>query len=183
LVIVLAIVIAALLAALFFIRVSRGHAAAISNLDQLSGRTQPVDLDAFRNLIDPRETTFLRKSLAAGDFRRIQRQRTIATAEYVERIAQNAAVLLRLGQAARTNTDPEIARAAQAMVERALAVRIVAMQALFKLRLQALLPGRDISNISNRYQGLTESVALFTRLQRPAFSSHVLDMLVTPSLL
>jgi hypothetical protein len=60
---------------------------------------------------------------------------------------------------------------------------MTAMRALFKLRLQSLLPGVDISDISDRYKGLTESVALFTRLQRPAFSSHVLAMLLTSSLL
>src|SRR6478609_3962878 len=113
--IVLAIVIAALLAALFFIRVSRGHAEAISNLDDLSGRTQPIDLAAFRNLIDPAETAFLRSHLRSQDFRDIHRERTQAAVEYVQRIALNAALLLRLGQAARTNPDPEIAKAAQSM--------------------------------------------------------------------
>src|SRR4051812_2990003 len=122
--IVLVIVIAALLAAIFFIRVSRGHAEAISNLDDLSGRTQPVDLEAFRNLIDPTETAFLRSQLGPQEFRAIHRERTQAAAEYVQRIALNAALLLRLGQAARTNADPEVARAAQSMIERALVVRM-----------------------------------------------------------
>jgi hypothetical protein len=177
--IVLVIVFAALLAALFFIRVSRGHADAIANLDELSGRTQHVDLEAFRNLINPDETAFLRKNLPPPDFRIVHRIRTQAAAEYVQRIAQNAAVLLRLGQAARTHRDPEVARAAQFMIERALVVRIIAMQALIKLRLQILLPGIDLSTaaVFDRYGRLTESVALFTRLQRPTYSAHVLAML------
>src|SRR3954471_13307375 len=162
--IVIVIVTVALLAALFFIRVSRGHAAAISNLDELSGRTQPIDLPAFRNLIDPQETAFLRRHLAPQDFRAIHRERTQATAEYVQRIALNAAVLLRLGQAARTNPDPEVVRAAQSMIERALVVRMIPMQALIKLRMQAMLPGIDFSNLNvfERYGRLTESAALFT---------------------
>jgi hypothetical protein len=177
--IVVIIVIAALGAALFFIRVSRGHAEAISNLEELSGRTQSVDLAAFRNLIDPAETAFLRAHLNSASFRSVQRERNQAAAEYVERIAQNAAILLRLGQAARTNPDPEIAKAAQSMIERALVVRMIAMQALVKLKLQALLPGIDFSNLDvfERYGRLTESAALFTRLQRPAYSAHVLAML------
>jgi hypothetical protein len=177
--IVLAIVIAALLAALFFIRVSRGHAEAIANLDDLSGRTQPVDLQAFRNLIDPAETVFLRKHLPPSDFHAVQRERTQAAVEYVQRIAQNAAVLLRLGQAARTHADPEVARAAQSIIERALVVRMIAMQALIKLKLQILLPGIDLSTVDvfDRYTRLTESVGLFTRLQRPAYSAHVMAML------
>lgn len=176
--IVLIIAIAALLAAIFFLRVSRGHAEAISNIDQLSGRTQPVDLPAFRNLVDPAETEFLRHNLPPADFRAVHRERTYAAAEYVQRIAHNSAILLRLGQAARTNPDPEIARAAQAMVERSLAVRMLAMQVLIKLRIQAIT-GVDFFSLDlfDRYGNLTESVALFTRLQRPANSSHVLAML------
>ncbi len=176
--IVLVVAFAALLAAVFFLRVSRGHAEAISNIDQLSGRTQPVDMQAFRNLVDPAETEFLRRNLPPRDFRAVNRERTYAAAEYVQRIANNAAVLLRLGQAARTNPDPEIGRAAQAMVERSLAVRMLAMQVLIKLRIQAVT-GVDFFSLDlyDRYGRLTESVALFTRLQRPAYSSHVLAML------
>ena len=176
--IVLIIAIAALLAAVFFLRVSRGHAEAISILDELSGRTQPVDLQAFRNLVDPTETDFLRRNLPGRDFRAVHRERTYAAAEYVQHIAHNAAILLRLGQAARTNPDPEIARAAEAMVERALAVRMLAMQVLIRLRLQAFT-GIDLNSLDifDRYGRLTESAALFTRLQRPAYSSHVLAML------
>ena len=176
--IVIVIAIAALLAAIFFIRVSRGHAEAISDIDQLSGRTQPVDLQAFRNLVDPAETEFLRRNLPSREFRAVNRERTYAAAEYVQRIAHNAAILLRLGQAARTNPDTEIARAAQSMVERSLAVRMLAMQVLIKLRIQAIT-GVDLFSLDlyDRYGRLTESVALFTRLQRPAFSSQVLAML------
>lgn len=177
--IVLAIALAALVVALYFIRVSHQHAAAISSLDDLSGHTQSVDLAAFRNLIDPAQTAYLRQRLPSAEFRSLHRERMHAAAEYVQRIAQNAAVLLRLGQAARHYADPEVVRAAQAMVERALVVRMIAMQALIKLRLQAMLPGIEFSTseVFDRYGRLTESVALFTRLQRPAFSSHVLAML------
>ncbi len=176
--IVLLIAIAALVAAVFFLRVSRGHAEAISNIDELNGRTQPVDTQAFRNLIDPAETEFLRRKLPPRAFRSVHRERSHAAAEYVQRIAHNSAILLRLGQAARTNPDPEIARAAHAMIERALAVRMLSMQVLIKLRIQAIL-GIDFPSLDlfERYGRLTESVALFTRLQRPAYSSHVLAML------
>jgi hypothetical protein len=177
--IVLIIVIAALLAALFFIRMSRGHAEAIASLDELKGRTQPVDLASFRNLIDPAETAFLRENLSPRAFRSVQRDRTLAAAEYVRRIASNAAVLLRLGQAARMNPDPAVARAAQEIAERALAVRMTAMRALLLLHLQAYLPDVRIpgDGIYDTYRRLTDSVALYARLQRPAFSSYVMAML------
>jgi len=175
----LVIIVLALVAALFFLRVSRGHSEAISNLDDLAGRTQAVDLRAFRNLVDPAETLFLKRTLTPADFRRVHRERLRAEAEYVQRIAHNAAVLLRLGQAARTNPNPEIANAAASIVESALFVRMIAMKAFIKLRLQLLVPGIVISTIEvlDRYGRLTDSVALFTRLQRPAYASHVLGML------
>jgi hypothetical protein len=176
---VLVIVLAALAAALFLVRVSRGHAAAIASLEDLSGRTQPVDIEAFRNLLDPSETEFLRRHLPGSVFRQIQRERTFAAIDYVKRIAQNAAVLLRLGQAARTNPDPEVAHTAAAMVERALLVRIIAMRALAKLYLQTVLPGFDYSSIDilDRYRRLTDSTVLLVRLQRPTFAGRVGAML------
>jgi hypothetical protein len=178
-VVVIVIVFAALFAALFLVRVSRGHAEAISSLDELGGRTQSVDIEAFLNLIDPLETAYLRRSLSGKSLRAVHRARMQAAVEYVERIAQNAAVLLRLGQAARVSPDPEVARAAQAIMDRALVVRVSAMQALIKLKLQILLPGVDLStlSISERYARLTEAVVVLTRLERPAHAATVMAML------
>lgn len=176
---VLIIALAALAAALFLIRVSRGHAQAISSLEELSGRTKPVDMEAFRNLLNPVETQFLRQHLPPKAFRVVQRERTLAAAEYVQRIAQNAAVLLRLGQAARVNADPEVAQAATAIVERALMVRMIAMRALVKLYLQSLFPGIEFTTVDvlDRYRRLTDSTVLLVRLQRPTLASRVGAML------
>jgi hypothetical protein len=173
---VIVISVAALAAALFLVRVSRGHAEAISNLEDLSGRTKPVDVEAFRNLLNPAETFFLRQNLDAKAFRMVQRERTLAAAEYVQRIAQNAAVLLRLGQASRAaSTDPEVVQAATAIIERALLVRMIAMQALAKLYVQSLFPGIGFSTaeVLDRYLRLTDSTIMLARLQRPAFAGRV----------
>ncbi len=174
--IVILIVVVALFAALFLIRVSHGHAQAISSVEELSSRTQPVDIAAFRNLLNPAETLYLKRNLPPADFRSIHRERLQAAAEYVSRIALNAAVLIRLGQASRTNPDPEIAGAARSIVDRALAVRLMAMQALIKLRLQAAFPDLNLStsDLFDRYRSLTDSVVLLTRLQRPTSSTHIL---------
>jgi hypothetical protein len=176
---VLVIALAALAAALFLVRVSRGHAHAISSLEELSGRTEPVDVEAFRNLLNPAETLFLRQNLPPKAFRMVQRERTLAATEYVQRIAKNAAVLLRLGQAARANPDPEIAHAATAIVERALLVRMIAMQALVRLYLQSLIPGFEFSSqeVLDRYRRLTDSTVMLARLQRPAYAGRVGSLL------
>lgn len=176
---VIVFVFAALLAALFFRQMSRSRAKFLANLDTLPTLTQSVDIQAFQNLVDPAEAQYLRSQLSFWAFCIVHRERTLAAAEYVDRISRNAAILLQLGQLGRTNADPEVARAAQAIVERALAVRMIAMQVLFKLYLQSLLPGVGLSTneIFDRYRHLTESTILFTRLQRPAFAGRVGAML------
>ena len=59
----------AILLALLYVE-ARRH-GAVNRLEDLSGRTRPVDLEAFRNLVDPEEENFLRSQFAA---RRIPRR-------------------------------------------------------------------------------------------------------------
>jgi len=159
--------------------ITRSHRKAITGLDDLSGNTRAVDLAAFQNLIDPAETRFLRSSLSPGDFRSLQRERMLAAAEYVQCIAHNAGVLLQLGQLARLNPDPQIATAAQAMVERAARVRLISTLVLCKLYALSVFPALPFATeaIFHDYRQLTEAAVLFTRLQRPAFAGRVGAML------
>jgi hypothetical protein len=78
---------------------TRGYSKSIHELAELAGQTRPVDIEAFRNIIDPSEEDFLRANLPASELRAVQRQRLLAAAEYVGNVAHNAALLLRLGQA------------------------------------------------------------------------------------
>jgi hypothetical protein len=177
--IVIIIVVAALFAALFLVTVSHRRAVAIKDLDDLAGHTRPVDIQAFRNLTDRAETEFLRTRLSWPHFHIVHRERTLAAAEYVRNVAHNASVLMRLGQAARESADPDVARAGADMVQRALMVRMIAMRVLVKLYIQSMIPGMTGSSqeILERYNRLTESATLFTRLQRPAFAGRVSAML------
>jgi hypothetical protein len=173
--VLIAIVFAALFAALFLRQMSRNRAKVLANLDTLPSLTQPVDVQALRNLLDAEQTEYLRSRLPFWQFCRVHRERTLAAAEYVDRIAKNAGILLQLGQLGRTNEDSEVARAAQDIVERALLVRMIAMQSLFKLYVQSVIPGVDLSTreVFERYLRLTESTLLFTRLQRPAYAGRI----------
>src|SRR5688500_8471474 len=94
-------VVVALAVMLLLWRATRARSVDVSGLDDLEGKTQPVDLAAFRNLTDPEEEAFLRENLDAADLRRVQRARLRAALEYVRRANQNAAVLLKLGELAR----------------------------------------------------------------------------------
>ncbi len=173
------IILLCVLGVLFFYRVARGASTHIEQVDDLGGKTSPVDLQAFRLLIDPTEESFLRRNLAAKQFRKVQRARMLAAAEYVRRINRNAAVLVRLGEAAREYSDPQVAAAASELVNNALQVRLFALFALAKLYSQAALPGMsfNVSDLFGRYQRLTETASLLTRLQRPAYAGRLAAIL------
>lgn len=157
----------------------RSQKRPVSSLDQLVGRTRAIDMPAFQNLLDPAETRFLQQALPLAQFRRVQRERTLAAADYVRNIMHNAAVLIQLGQFGRANPDPQLAEAARLMVERAAGVRMLATVVLLKLYLQSLMPALPFvsEDIARDYRNLTEAVLLFTRLQQPAFAGRVGAML------
>jgi hypothetical protein len=129
-----------------------------------SKHLRPVDLTAFRNLIDPAEEQYLRDHLPVGEFRAIQKERQRAAVQYVKAVGGNAGVLLRLGQAARLDANAEIAAEAESLVNAALQLRLASLLALTVLHLRILFPGRQVSlhSVAERYQTLTGKVALFT---------------------
>jgi len=169
------LVLASVLALMVLLFAARGQAASVGQLDDLAGRTRPVDLEAFRNLIDPDEEQFLRDNLAAGEFRIVQRERLRAAAGYVASTAHNAAVLLRLGESALRSPDPEIASAGRRLVETAVRLRLNAMLCLAKLRVRAALPGVPVSvaGLVDSYQRLSGIASQLALVQRPRYVSRL----------
>jgi hypothetical protein len=163
------IVVAIALVALgfFVFAAARGHGAAVASVSDLQGRTRPVDLAAFRNLIDPDEEEYLRANLPSHEFRVIQRERLRAAIDYVRSAAANASVLLRLGEAARRSDDAEVAAAGQELVTHALRLRMYAPFAEAKLRAGILWPEARISHshISDSYENMAGLVNRIGRLQ------------------
>ena len=95
----------AVLALAFFLGMLRGRASAVADASNLRGRTRSLDLVAFRNLVDPDEENYLRERLPRGEFRALQRERLRAALDYVQCVAANAAVLQRVGEAARRSEE------------------------------------------------------------------------------
>lgn len=176
-VLIFVFVVALVLLGLF--AVARKQHARVGALEDLAGQTSPIDIEALQNLIAPEQTKYLRGQLSKRDFRRVHRQRLLATTDYVRRIAVNSAILMQLATAARHSQDAAVAEAAQVMAERALRVRMLAMLALIKLYAQSVTPGWEWSSESvlAGYHQLTESAILLTRLQRPAFAGKMTAML------
>ena len=165
---VLLILFAAIALALFVLRaVTVGYGA--TDEAELSKMIRPVDVEAFRNLMDPSEEDFLRQSLQRSAFRSIQRERLQAAREYLGGVSHNAGVLLQLGQAARGSTDARIAAAARHLVEEASRLRIYATLARGKLYLRFVFPEARVqaAGVIARYQQATEDAVQLGHLRVP----------------
>ena len=66
--ITLILVLVALLALLSLFWLAKGRGLTIKNVEGLAGGIRPVDIEAFRNLIDPTEGKFLQANLPRSEF-------------------------------------------------------------------------------------------------------------------
>ncbi|HXM20489.1 MAG TPA: hypothetical protein VN948_04385 [Terriglobales bacterium] len=163
------LVLVAFLALLCLLWLARAHASTSKALENPTEHIRAVDVEAFRNLVDPDEEEFLRTNLPPAEFRRIQRERLRSAVEYVSCAAHNAAILLRLADAGRRSSDPPTAEAAQKLVDNALRLRLYALHAIPRLYLGMILPGSRISpvRIAESYEQMTRLVVLLGCLQYP----------------
>lgn len=156
------VVVFAVLALWFFVRAASLFVASRQVVDNPAEHLKTVDVEAFRNLMDTEEEAYLRDHLQPGDFRRIQRERLQAAVEYITGAAQNAAVLVRLGEAARSDPDPATAAAAEKLIANAVQLRMYALQAIPKLYVAMVLPGRRVApiRVAESYELMTRQVVL-----------------------
>jgi hypothetical protein len=164
------LVIAAVLALAFILNVAVSRSLQTTAGAKRDGEIQPVDLEAFRNLVNPADDEFLRAHLSPSQFRVVQRARLRAMAAYIRETGRNAAVLVRLGQAALTAHDPRTREAAERLVNEALLLRRNAAFALFRIYMALAWPnsGLAATRIVDRYERLHGSAMLLGRLQNPA---------------
>lgn len=157
-------------------RAARGQSATrIATLVDLQGRTTAIDIAAFRNLISSREEDYLRRRLPAAEFKRIQRERMRAAVAYIQYALQNAAILLRLGEAAQRSSNPQLAAAGSKLMDTAIRLRLYAFFSLLQLYLNIAFPRLQLSPsaVADRYERLTEAMARFTRLQQPGLVTRI----------
>jgi hypothetical protein len=167
--ITVALLSAAALALLFFLLafLVRGYPQVLARASQPQTGLRPVDLAAFRNLMDPEEETYLRLNLPAKEFRKIQRERLRAALDYVGVVAQNAAILIRLAETASRSSDVVVAQAGQALLDNALRLRVATLLVRARIVAGILLPTLHISpeRVSDSYESLTGMASRLTRLQ------------------
>jgi hypothetical protein len=164
------LVIAAVLSLVVILRVAVSRNLQISSDSQLAAQIQPIDLDAFRNLADPAEDEYLRRKLPQAEYRHVQRLRLKAMAAYVQIAAQNAALLIQMGQSALSSSNVEATTAARGLINDALLLRRNATFAMFKIYIAWTWPNAGVAagSVLDGYQQLSGSAMLLGRLQNPS---------------
>jgi len=164
------LVIAAVLALSVILRLAVARSLQAKENTNLAVAIRPIDIEAFRNLIDPAEDDYLRRGLSPAQFRVVRRERLRAMAAYVNVAASNASVLVRAGEAALASGDPRVAGAAHQLVNDALLLRRNATVALARIYLALAWPNSGFAAVGvvNRYEQLSGAAMLLGRLQNPA---------------
>ncbi len=173
------LVIAAALALLFILGVTLSRSLQVSDGAGLATQIRPLDVEAFRNLIDPAEDDYLRRRLPAAEFRIVRRERLRAMAAYVQTAGRNAAILIRVGQSALAASDPATAEAAHRLVDDALLLRRNAAFALIRIYIALAWPNSGLAAepILQGYEQLNGSAMLLGRLQNPAVPVRIASAL------
>jgi hypothetical protein len=160
----------AVVAVLLLIWQVKGHASSVKSPEDLRLQLRVIDIDAFRNLTDPCEDQFLRSHLPGSAYRRIRRQRLLATSAYISCVANNAAVLIRMGEEARRSSDASISEAGVKLMNSALRLRLQTFQLKVKTYAQLIYPGMPTPSgeLASEYEQMTRQGMLLGRLQYPA---------------
>src|SRR4051794_2438011 len=159
--------------ALFF--AARGRSASIDSVEQLSAMSHPVDLEAFRVLTYASEEEYLRESLEPRVFRRVQRVRLWATLDYLFRAAHNSAIVLRLGEASRRSSNPQISAAGAELADSAMQMRLLCLAAVATVLVRILLPQLRLSPgaFCDRYAATRERAVALGRIEMPSMASRI----------
>lgn len=172
------LVVVAVLALAVILRLAFSPGLHLSPGASLAGQIQPIDVEAFRNLVNPDEDDYLRRRLPAAEFRKVRRERLRAMAAYVQTASRNAAVLAHIGQSAMTATDAHTVEAARQLVNQALQLRRNATFALIQIYIALAFPncGLAAGPVLRGYERLSGSAMLLGRLQNPAAPMRISAM-------
>jgi hypothetical protein len=124
------------------------------DFDSTIAAIQALDIEAFRNLVDPEEEAFLRASLPPAQFRKIKRERARAALAYVRELSTVSLQFARLGDAARRSPDPALAASGKQIANSAISLRLRVLDASLRLTVSAALPGlgsRPVRSLLDQY--------------------------------
>jgi len=138
------------------------YMAVRSRRKQAGQSLRPVNLKAFRALMDRDDELFLSRKLPRSKSFRLKRHRIRVTLRYVARIAANSSAVLRMGEAERlSSSTPEVADAATQMIELATEIRLKCLLAMGTLVAEYALPSLQLTPgvLAPKYQSLRDSVS------------------------
>jgi hypothetical protein len=179
LIVVVAVLALALIVGLALSRALQPYPGAKLPGTNPEGQIEPIDVAAFRNLVDPAEDEYLRLHLTPAQFRVTQRSRLRARAAYVSVARRNAAVLVRMGQTTLATPlatqDARVKEAALRLVNDALLLRRNATVALLRINAAMIWPKGTAATagLIDRYERLGNSAMLLGRLRNPAVPVRV----------
>ena len=113
----------------------------IKSLEDWESKNHAVDPEMFRMLLDPSEELYLRQALSPHEFRLFQRKRMALAMNWLNLVGENAAMLMKLGQLAKTESNPALAREAADLIHGALRLRVNLMLVEPCLWLKWIFPG------------------------------------------
>ncbi len=126
----------------------------LPDVDHALSTIRSLDIEAFRNLVDPEEEAFLRASLTDQEFRKIKRERSLAALAYVKALSQASLRFARFGDAAQRSPDPAIAASGKQIANSAIYLRLCALDASVQMTLSAAFPGlgpRPLRSLLHQY--------------------------------
>lgn len=162
------LIVAAVLALVLILTVSVSRTLQVSSKG--ASGLQPIDVEAFRNLVDPTEDEYLRRRLLPAEFRAVRRERLRAVAAYVRVAGANAAALVQIGQNALVSTDAQTVEAARQLVNDALLLRRNATLVLMKIYVLLAWPNSGLlaTPVLRGYERMSGAAMLLGRLQHPS---------------
>jgi hypothetical protein len=143
------------------------YTAVRSRRKQAGQAFRPVDLNAFRTLMDRDDEVFMKEKLPRHEFFHLKRQRIRVIVRYVARIASNASAVLHVGEAARLSPTPEVAATAAQVMELAAQIRLQCLVAMAKLTVEYAMPSVQLTPamLVPKYLTLRENLKLLSNLQ------------------
>ncbi|MFZ0818175.1 MAG: hypothetical protein WAM78_21795 [Candidatus Sulfotelmatobacter sp.] len=164
------LVISAVVALSVILRIAVKQTLQSKSSTNLAGTIRPIDIHAFRNLINPAEDDYLRCRLPPAQFRLVRRERLRAMAAYAQVAGQNAAALVRIGEAALASGDVRITEAARQLVNDALLLRRNTTVALVRIYVALAWPNSRFAavRVIDGYEQVSGTAMLLGRLQNPA---------------
>jgi hypothetical protein len=164
------LLIVAVVALLIILGISVSGSLQASGGSNLAPKIEPLDVEAFRNLVSPTENEYLRHRLPPAEFRKVQRERLRAAATYVRVASRNAAMLVTIGQAALHAENTATVEAARQLVDNALRLRRNAAVTLLRIHVALVWPQSADAGapVLQGYEQLNGRAMLLGRLQNPS---------------